>query len=66
MPSLPYPGRLTNEEFIRLADAALVTGELSLEWQRNAIERLAGRSTVPFRPISPLPMHKAGAENGRD
>jgi hypothetical protein len=40
MPSYTYPGQLPDREFIRLADATLLTDSLPLDWQCHAISRL--------------------------
>jgi hypothetical protein len=41
MSSLFDPTNLSDKEFVRIADAELLNGPLPLEWQLNAIDRLA-------------------------
>ena len=41
MSSLFNPTTLSDKEFVRIPDAELMNGPLPLEWQLNAIDRLA-------------------------
>jgi hypothetical protein len=67
MSSLFDPHNLSDSEFVRIADAHLLTGELPLAWQLNAIDRL-GRAGTHYDnpPLRRVPVAVEGAPDGRE